>query len=291
MRAKLFCVIGLTLLGACRPPDLPVSNRPPVAAPDGLRTPLTAGKKFSIAAMDFGTPGSEEDMMSSALPGMLLTELEREGRFAIYEGGNIRHPDGHELIPEAEAGKFADGYLSGTITGRKVTAGGSGEVCVDVRLNNSQNHEVLFATSACLPFQASAFRAPDEKASGGAEKVTIEREGVARIAAELSRAIKQVSNRRVLAAEGRMITVDAGKTAGISRGMVAYLVATGERTNDAEVHRSVANYTGASPSEAPWVTAPVIVGEMYVVSVEDDHAVALLYRGDYGLPGDTVFFK
>jgi len=263
-----------------------------MAAPEGIRDPLTAGKKFSIVAIDFGSPGSEQEMVSSALPAMLLTELEKEGRFAIYEGGNIRHTEDKELIPEAQAAKVADGYLNGTITGRKVGANGAGEVCVDVRLNNSQNHEVLFATSACLPVQVSAARpTEDDKAGTHGEKVSIDREAVARIAAELTRAIKQVGNRKVLAAEGQLITVDAGKTLGVSRGMVAYLVATGERTNDEAVHRSIQSYTGTSPSEAPWVTAPAIVGEMYVVSVEEDHSVALLYRGAYALPGDTVFFK
>ena len=37
--------------------------------------------------------------------------------------------------------------------------------------------------------------------------------------------------------------------------------------------------------------SPVVVGEMYILSVEDSYCIGYLYKGDYAVPADTVFFK
>jgi hypothetical protein len=60
---------------------------------------------------------------------------------------------------------------------------------------------------------------------------------------------------------------------------------------DAAIHTEVQRYTGVDPAGLATLATPVIVGEMYVVSVEDHYSVALLYKGSYALPGDVVFFK
>jgi len=276
------------------------SSAPPAfAPPTPQREPLTADKKFRIATIDFGNDGNGNDPLTVALPAILLTELEKEDRFSIHEGGNLRRrlecslappaKDGgrpisdcvsREIIREDNASEFADAYLGGTITSKRVASDGSGEVCFDVRLSNAINHEVLFAGSACTALAATA--------AGG---VSPAREGLQRLAAEISRAVKEIGFAKVLSADGKLVTVDKGASAGVIRGMVAYVVATGDTISDPAFHAAVQQYTGVNPAADAWASTPAIVAEVYVVAVEPNHSIALLYKGDYAVPGDTVFFK
>ena len=52
------------------------------------------------------------------------------------------------------------------------------------------------------------------------------------------------------------------------------------------------DYSGITPGHTwPTEATPIVVGEIYIVSVEDQYSVGVLYRGSYAIPGDTVFFK
>jgi hypothetical protein len=206
---------------------------------------------------------------------MLLTELKDIGRFNIFDGGNIRIGDGKEPINETTAKNHnIDGYLTGTITG--VT---SSQVCFDARLVNANNHEVLYAQSSCVNYRGQlATGSPD-------------RSGIRRFAQDVSRAIKKVSHAKVLSADGQVVFISKGKSAGVIRGMDAYIVATGDSVATASIHQTVEEQTGVDPGALSTSKAPVVVGHIYVIEVHKDYCLGWLYRGDYALPGDTVYFK
>jgi hypothetical protein len=262
MRA-LITVCALLALVACRAP-----NEPPTPFPTGARTRLIVQKQFKLGNMDFG-----DGELSSAIPAMLLTEIAAGGRFSVYEGGGIRGRK-NAAITESSAQKYTDGYLSGTVTSKSPT-----DACVDVRLSNSFNHEVLFAKETCLTLEA------------GESVMKPDREAMKRLADEISRTIKEVGNAYITSVDGRLIFIDVVKEKGLIAGMVGYVVSTGSSIDDKKIHESVANFSGVDPSRIVAASTPIVVGEVVIVQVEEKFAVAELYRGDYALPGDTVFFK
>lgn len=252
----------------------------PLTSPQQPRQRILIQRQFRLGTFDFGRTTGDTHDLSTVIPAMLLTELRDGGRFAIYEGGSIRtgghvniRADGAKSLPlnEENASDHVDGYLSGTLT----TLAGQ-QACFDLRLSNAVTHEVLYTRAACVAVVADG---------------RVDRAAVKRIAEEITRAIKQVGNGKVTGADGRAVFCDKGAQAGVSRGMVAYLVGTGDTINDAGIHREVQRYTSVDPAQLATVATPVIVGEMYIVSVEEQYSVGLLYKGSYALPGDTVFFK
>jgi hypothetical protein len=328
MRAPTLAKLGAHLvLGASAVLGLGCSQaaRPPTPVPARARERLVVHKQFRIASFDFGRNVDEHfNPLTEALPAMLLTELRKTGRFEIYEGGNLRvHVSGGETLTESNAWRYVDGYVSGTITSEDAA-----RVCFDVRLANSVNHEVLYAAAACAdlmreaptpsaapataatpaaagsepapPVQSPPVQPPPvqpppvlgPKAPRGVVPAMIpDRKALERVAQELTRAIKNVGNGKVTAADGQLVFVDKGVEADVMPGMVAYVVATGDAVKDPSVHKTVAAVTGVDPARLAGAITPVIIGEMYIVSVEKGHSVGRLFRGDYVLPGDTVFFK
>lgn len=264
MRISIQVLACLSVLTACS--SIPV----PLVGPQQPRERILVQREFRLGTFDFGkVPGDPHDL-GVVIPAMLLTELRDGGRFAVYEGGNIRS-DGSEPLNEGNASQYVDGYLSGTLI-----AAGEQQACLDLRLSNAVTQEVLYARSVCLATE-----------SGG----RVDRAAIKRIAEEITRAVKQVGNGKVTSADGRIVFCDLGGRHGVTRGMVAYLVGTGEAVRDPAIHQIVQRYTGVDPAQLLTVATPVVIGEMYIVSVEDRYSVGLLYKGSYALPGDTVFFK
>jgi predicted regulator of Ras-like GTPase activity (Roadblock/LC7/MglB family) len=261
----LASALGLGGVG-CRKSPLP-----PTPPPVGARQRLVVQEQFRLGALDFGADG-----IADALPAMLLTELAKLERFSVYEGGGIRsNKELGSAITEDAAFQYTDGYVSGTITSREAD-----KVCFDVRLSNSVNHEVLFAQATCAGVQIA-----------GDSKMIPDRAAIARLAEEITRTIKQVGDAKVVSVDGPLVVVAKGKDAGVIPGMVAYVVGTGETLADEALHKSVLQYGAVDAAELQGVSSRVVVGEIYVVAVEEKQCLGRLYRGDYVLPGDTVFFK
>jgi hypothetical protein len=264
----IILVLLATFALACRP-----SKMPPTPTPSPARARMLVQKQFRLGTLDFG--GSE---IGDALPAMLLTELRALGRFSVKEGGGIRTGRGDAslgaALSEKTASEYVDGYLSGTITSRDAQ-----QVCFDVRLSNAVNHEVLFAKSTCAPLQSAA------------DTMLPDRDAIKRLADEITRAIKQVGHGKVTAVDGELVFIDKGADADVMPGMVAYVVGTGDSVSEPAIHMSVKDYTGIDPAQLVGAATPVVVGTVYIASVEKEYSVGLLFLGDYALPGDTVFFK
>lgn len=266
MRTRSFVPTFLLALSACG------STLRPLASPQQPRQHFVLQREFRLGMFDFGRIAGDPDELSNAIPAMLLTELRDGGRFAIYEGGNIRSDNpGNELLNEGNASQYVDGYLSGTLTARS-----DQQACFDFRMSNAVSHEVLYARSVCVAINGER---------------QVDRGAVKRIAEEIARAVKQVGNGKVTSAEGRIVFCDKGAEAGVSRGMVAYIVGTADSVRDPKIHNEVRENTGVDPAGLARIATPVVIGEMYVVSVEKRYSVGLLYKGRYVMPGDTVFFK
>lgn len=199
---------------------------------------------------------------TQAIPAMLVDELHEQGRFAIYAGS---------AFTEAEAKDHVDGYLDGTVI--KVSRE---QVCFELRLTNAVTFEILYTRFTCIPLDKDQI--PN-------------REVVKRAAQDLSRSIKQVGNAQITALDGPLVYLDKGEGAGIARGMIAYVVGSAERTTDPAIYGALKGYVGVGGLAARTGTSPVIVGQIYILSTEDDVSIGRLYQGDYALPGDTVFFK
>ena len=276
MRSKTLAVLPLlAMIAACVHNDLPLVNaqRP--------RPRIQLQREFRLGTFDFGKIAGDTHELGITIPAMLLTELRDGGRFAIYEGGNIR-TSGRVLsvtgdqtkgfpLNEGNAHEYVDGYLSGTLTSFT-----NQQACFDLRLSNALTQEVLYARTVCVAI---------------ANDGRVDRPAVKRIAEEIARAVKQVGNSKVTSADGALVFCDKGAEAGVARGMVAYVVGTGDTVQDPEIHQAVQRYTDADPAQLAIATTPIVVGEIYIISVEDRYSVGVLYRGDYAIPGDTVFFK
>ena len=274
----LLALFALFLVASCVK-----QQQPPIPLPAKARARFYVPKQFRLATFDFGRRGASAQNdkgsttstggLETAIPAILLTELRETGRFLVYEGGNIRGTGG-EALNEKSAAEYVDGYLSGTITSEY-----KDKVCFDVRLENAHNHEVLFAKNMCAGYVSAA------------NTMQPERDAIKRVAEEISRVIKQVSYGQVISADGNLVFVNKGKKHDVVRGMVAYLVSTGDSFRDPSVHHLVQEYTGVDPAGAVIGHTPVVIGEIYVVSVEEDYSLGVLFKGDYALPKDTVFFK
>lgn len=265
-------LLALLALGGCMP-----SKQPPVPSPLMPRARLLRPSQFRIGVLDFGSSANDTDQKhnvapAKALPAMLASELKKGGRFSVHEGGGIRAGGG--AISEQQALQHVDAYVSGTIVSES-----DKETCFEVRLANAESHEILFAKNACVGVTRSdTTYAPDRAA-------------MTRLAEELSRTVKEVGNAKVTAVDGRLIYLDKGEDADIMRGMVAVVTATGDATTDDKLHTAVAKYTKVTPDKLKSAKEPVIVGALYIVSVEKDYAIGVLYDGDYVVPGDTLFFR
>jgi curli biogenesis system outer membrane secretion channel CsgG len=264
MRAwTLFLFSCLSALAACG------TYMVPLVAPQHSRERMLVQREFRLGTFNFGRAGGDTHELGSVVPAMLLTALREGGRFAIYEGGNIRSTG--EPVNEHNASDYMDGYLSGTFTTLD-----NERACLDLRVSNAVTQEVLYSKPVCIPVTVDG---------------RVDRDTVKRIAEEITLVIKQIGNGKVTSSDARMVFCNKGRQAGVRRGMVAYIVGTADTVTDPTIHREVQRYTGVDPAELVTVGTPIIVGEMYVVSVEDEYSVGLLHKGDYVLPGDTVFFK
>ena len=264
MRTWLILFTCISAIAACGP------KMGPLVSPQTPRERIHTQREFRLGTFDVGEAIGDRRELGKVLPAMLLTEQRDGSRCAIYEGGNIRAQSTSAPLDEGNASKYVDGYLSGTFTS---VAGG--QACLDLRLSNAVTHEVLYARPVCIAI----------------EDTGVDRSAVKRIAEEIARAIKQVGNGKVTSADDRIVFCNKGQEAGVSRGMVAYIVSTGDTVRHPKLHEAVQRYTGVDPAQLATIGTPVIVGEMYIVAVYKEYSVGLLYRGSYALPGDTVFFK
>ena len=248
--------------------------RRPIPIPVRERARLTIPKAFRVGALDFGK-GDRKTGITDAVASLLLSELKELGRFSVFEGGSLSSTDSksEEILSEGNAKKYVDAYVNGTLTSLS-----KGEACFDVRLSNAFNHEVLFARPLCVPVATTD------------ATMVVQKEPIKRLAEEMGRAIKRVGYMPVVSADGRIVHIAKGKVDGITPGMVAYVVATGDAVADPGIHGAVRAYSGA-PSDGLTLSSPVIVGQLAVYSVEDKYSVCELYDGEYALPGDMVFFK
>lgn len=262
MRTSLLVLSCLSALAAC-------GTWVPLVAPQHARDRMLVQREFRLGTFNFGRAAGDAHELGSVIPAMLLTALRDGGRFAIYEGGNIRSTG--EPINEQNAKDYMDGYLSGTFTTLN-----SEQACIDLRLSNAVTQEVLYSRPVCIPVTADG---------------RVDRDAVKRIAEEIGLVIKQIGNGKVTSSDARMVFCDKGRQAGVRRGMVAYIVGTADTVRDPTMHQKVQRYTGVDPAQLITVGTPIIVGEMYIISVEDQYSVGRLHKGDYVLPGDTVFFK
>jgi hypothetical protein len=272
----MFLVVGsLCALAACLPwGPLGGEKAPaimPLVSPQPARTRISAEPEFRLGAFDFGRAAGEGSELGNIIPAMLLTELRNGGRFSIYEGGNIRSDEQYEPLSEKNAKTYLDGYLSGTIT--LVTAQ---QACFELRISNAVNYEVLYGRNACIPM---------------GDKRQMDRGAVKRIAEDIERALKKIGYGKVMSSDGKVVFLDKGSQSGVTRGMVACIVASGDSVSDPEIHRAVQSYTQAQSERLLTSDARMVVGEIYVTAVEKEYSVGVLYNGEYVLPGDSVFFK
>ena len=256
---------------------------PPLPQPTATRARLIIQREFGVAAVEFGRQNVEKDAspvnLANAIPAALLRQMREVGRFSMFDGGGLRL-DGPQkglvrnaqtrtglALNETTANRFVDAYLSGTLLSSNGT-----QVCFNVRLANAVNHEVLYAANTCV-------------ASAG------DRRALRRLAEDISRSVKRIGNAQVKSVYGKRIIVDKGGNSGIIRGMAAYVVATGENVTDPKIHQQVQAATGFNTQETITAGSDVVVGELYVSEVNPDFAVCYMYKGDYLVPGDTVYFK
>lgn len=242
----------------------------PLVEPLRGRARITTGQEFRVGTFSFGAEKGEGADFCDIIPAMILTELHSGGRFSVFEGGAIRTSTG-QVLNEQAAKQYLDGYLSGTITSLS-----SQQVCFEVRLSNAINHEVLYGRGMCAPIS---------------DKRQLDRAAIKRISDDIERSIKKIGNSVVTGSDGTTVFFDKGSEAGVMRGMVAYVVATGDTVRDPEMHRAVETFTGSEPGGLGAAAAAVIIGEIYVNAVEEGVGVGTLFKGDYVIPGDTLYFK
>lgn len=276
-KATLLSTLLATLVTGCARN----TNLPPIPYPNDARERHVVHRLFRVGALDFGTrsEGVPDVSLAAALPSMLLTELQGTSRFTVHDGGGIRVGGNLAAMTEDTAKEYVDAYLSGTITSLTAT-----DVCFDVRLSNAVNHAVLFTRSACTKVSIEA-------GPPAPLKIHPERAALTLLAQDIARAIKPIGSARVIAADGHLVFIDKGQESDVMPGMVAYIVATGEAANQAELHRDVQTYAAIDTATVGGISLPVIVGEVYIASVESNYSVGYLYLGDYAMPRDTVYFK
>lgn len=250
---------------------------PPVLEPSGARGTLVTNQRFSLVALDFGTENDARGRLTQTLPAMLLTELNRYGRFAVHEAGGIRRSEAEEAFSEKNASELADAYLSGTIISDT-----GGKACFELRLANSQNHEILYADAHCV----------DVSTHDG--QVSVKRENVTALARQVSDSIPQISARgKVVEAEDGLLTIDfqLGPKQVMPRGMVGLLLATGDSPGDRAGEKMVREYARIPVNDFNGPEHSPVVGSVYVVSVQGNRCQAVIYQGEYGVPGDEILFK
>lgn len=250
----------------------PIVRRPeptiPTVAANHARKRISAAREFRLGVFDFGNGASNAGNLADVIPAMILTELRYGARFSLFEGGTIRLSG--DPLNESNAKEHVDGVLSGTIT-----MVSSHQACFDLRLANAVNYEVLYSRNVCVPV---------------VEQRLSERSSMKRVAEDIERSIKRVAYGKVTSADGNVVFCDKGSNAGVLRGMVAYVVATGDVVQDPEIHRSVHAYTSAT--DTPTIgSAPGVIAEMYIIAAEPEYSVGIIHRGSYMVPGDSVFFK
>jgi len=281
----LIVVLSSILLTACIRTR---TDMPPIARPSRIRQPLIVGKQFRVVVLDFGTTVSEREestaYLERALPAMILAALSKETygpsdhkipRFALYDGGIARRNEA--VIEEQNASDVADAYLTGTIVARRAD-----EVCFEARLANAINHQVLFVapTATCAKLKPAD--------AGGYPKIA-EQAGLT-LAVDIGKAIQKIGDGKILSADGKLVILNQGRDAHVLPGMPAYIVDASQSQNDDALDKWVSSYTtipAGEVSERP----PAVVGEIYVLSVEETYSIGLLFKGDYAVPGDTVYFK
>src|SRR5687767_12198586 len=106
MWTRVLWLTWLSVLSACTQILVPLAGR------YEPRPRVLSQREFRLGAFDFGRAEQGASELGNAIPAMLLTELRNGGRFATYEGGNLRFSDS-EPLNEANASQYMDGYLSG----------------------------------------------------------------------------------------------------------------------------------------------------------------------------------
>lgn len=305
---RLASLVCLPLLLAMFPGCAPVR---PLVSPLRPRTPLLVSRALRVGILDFGRAGSPEGQHARvtatvSAASQLFTALAKRTtdmpRFTLFDHGNLR--SGGPLT-EGNAGRppfELDVLLTGTLLSPTDQQAGA---CYDVRLINAVSNELIRSYGRYCPDQAKGGTSAENLADGIAK-------------------LEQGSQATVTSVQGRMVIIDKGRKSNVLRGTVARLVAGGDtmlslhkvqgRATEAaerlretaprrkEMRERVMRYSGAA--QEPTLERMTIelqgheerlieevVGEIYIAAVEENHSVGVLFRGEYALRGDLVFFK
>lgn len=298
---RLFCAaasIVLGMLGAC-------SSLPPTPPLTRLRQLLIAYPHLRVGVLNFGGAHGANADYARTIPAALLMELKELDRFIVYEAGGIRI-DNSASMNEDKAKEIVDMYVSGTISSVS-----SGQVCAEFRMANAVSHEVLYVGSHCIP-------------NGEGERHNKLKIVAKEIAASV--AIDKIGGAMAEKVDDTLIYLDKGENDGVRRGMIADLIAKGEYvySQREEVLKQVTEVTGVTKditliasecrtakSESAGrskrstvenntsgncgtrqpINMPHIVGALYILSVQPQTSIGILYKGDYALRGDSVRFR
>lgn len=245
----------------------------PTPTPDPARSRFLVRSKLRLVVLDFSSvEGTGElDRLARSIPAVLLTELMRNGRFEVVDGGNLRQTAKHEAITEQTAKQVAEFYLTGTVISENPS-------CVDVRVANAYNHSVIYSNDTCLG------------------QKTIARDKLMRLAADIGSSIRQIENVRVTGVDqvhdNQIVLMDRGAKHGVQVGMVGYILGEADTVptvslSTIPINEQVLTFADAG-EDVP--ASPIVVGTLYVINVEKESCTGVLTGGDYALAGDVVHF-
>lgn len=255
---------------------------PPTPPVEYARPRLVVGKEFRVGMLPFASGEGDPHGLDIVVPSMILAELGnvteagKPQRYATFEAGVL---EGRSGLYEGSAAESLDGYINGTITSTS-----DSQVCLDLRLSNAFTHEVLATSSRCIGLERQGRGALPRK------------EGVHELAFEIGGQLGQPKAAKILNIDDRILTLDRGIKHGVKRGMAAYLREVGVAERSPAEHAELLRaFTGMSGSDEPPPSGKghdqIVVGEIYILSVDETTSIGVLYRGSFALAGDVVEFK
>lgn len=115
---------------------------------------------------------------------------------------------------------------------------------------------------------------------------------IVNLADDIARRLSRIDDARVVKTDDKIIRINKGRKAGVFRGGVAYLREIGQAEADPTTYKEIVEaFPSTSTETSSKPGEHVVVGEVYILSVEDDFCTGVLFSGDYALPGDHVVFK
>lgn len=257
-------------------------SAPPTPPIEYARPRLIVGKEFKVGMLPFASGQGDPHGLHIVVPSMILAELgnvteaKKPQRYATFEAGVLEQ---RSSLTEGSAGESLDGYINGTITSTS-----DSQVCLDFRLSNAFTHEVLATSSKCIGL--------DRQGRGALPR----QEGIHDLAFEISDQLGQPEPAKILNIDDQILTIDKGIDDGVKRGMAAYLREVGVAERSPDEHAGLLRaFTGSPGSDEPPPSGKghdqIVVGEIYILSVDQSTSIGVLYRGSFPLAGDVVEFK